>query len=276
MKSFFRIVLVTRRAAHERRASRSSPPRRRRVLRGGAEEKDASCPDCPPGLVVRCCPIRGASSTAALGRDPRRGSPGVAIAVWPPSRSSRVGERHLPASASLSATFALEVRPQLAGVRPDRLAPHHVASRRTVPAHGVRTCRASPASPSAPSRSLRSRSSPPRTTRTEHRREPRRRDRQAGEVRARGKEVALRPLQPEARRRLQGEGRLVRRARAPGVAVRALSPGAREEGHQVTTARLVAAAALAAAITACSRSAPAAQPPNRRRRSRPRPSGTRP
>ena len=66
-------------------------------------------------------------------------------------------------------------------------------------------------------------------------------------------EVALRPLQPEARRRLQGEGRLVRRARAPRVAVRPLPPRAREEGHQVTTARLVAAAALAAAVAACSR-----------------------
>jgi hypothetical protein len=47
---------------------------------GETEEKDASCPDCPPGLACACCPIRGALQTAALEIVPAS-SPGVAIAV---------------------------------------------------------------------------------------------------------------------------------------------------------------------------------------------------
>jgi hypothetical protein len=47
---------------------------------GEAEEKDASCPDCPPGLACACCPIRGAVQAAVLEVAPAT-SPGVAIAV---------------------------------------------------------------------------------------------------------------------------------------------------------------------------------------------------
>jgi hypothetical protein len=32
---------------------------------GEAKEKDASCPDCPPGLACACCATRGAVQDAA-------------------------------------------------------------------------------------------------------------------------------------------------------------------------------------------------------------------
>lgn len=47
---------------------------------GETEEKDASCPDCPPGLACACCPVRGAVPAAVLEVAPAT-SPGVAIAV---------------------------------------------------------------------------------------------------------------------------------------------------------------------------------------------------
>ena len=47
---------------------------------GEAEEKDASCPDCPPGLVCACCPVRGAVQAETFVVAPAF-SPGVSIAV---------------------------------------------------------------------------------------------------------------------------------------------------------------------------------------------------
>jgi hypothetical protein len=47
---------------------------------GETEEKDASCPACPPGLACACCPIRGAVHAAVLDVAPAP-SPGVAIAA---------------------------------------------------------------------------------------------------------------------------------------------------------------------------------------------------
>jgi len=47
---------------------------------GETEEKDAPCPDCPPGLACGCCPIRGAVQGAAPEVAPAT-APGVAISV---------------------------------------------------------------------------------------------------------------------------------------------------------------------------------------------------
>src|SRR5512139_1937720 len=47
---------------------------------GETEEKDASCPDCPPGLACACCPVRGAVQASTLLVAPAS-SPGVSIAV---------------------------------------------------------------------------------------------------------------------------------------------------------------------------------------------------
>jgi hypothetical protein len=47
---------------------------------GETEERDASCPDCPPGLVCACCPVRGAVQAATFVVAPAS-SPGVSIAV---------------------------------------------------------------------------------------------------------------------------------------------------------------------------------------------------
>jgi hypothetical protein len=47
---------------------------------GETEEKDAPCPDCPPGLACACCPMRGAVHATALEVAPAP-SRGVAIAV---------------------------------------------------------------------------------------------------------------------------------------------------------------------------------------------------
>lgn len=44
------------------------------------EEKDAHCPDCPPGLACACCPSRGAVQAAVHDVTPAP-SPGAAIAV---------------------------------------------------------------------------------------------------------------------------------------------------------------------------------------------------
>lgn len=45
-----------------------------------AEERDVPCPDCPPGLVCACCPMRGATSAAAPDVSPAA-SRGVAVRV---------------------------------------------------------------------------------------------------------------------------------------------------------------------------------------------------
>jgi hypothetical protein len=47
---------------------------------GETEEKDASCPDCPPGLACACYSIRGAVQAVALEVAPAT-SPGAAIAI---------------------------------------------------------------------------------------------------------------------------------------------------------------------------------------------------
>lgn len=47
---------------------------------GQADEREGSCPDCPPGLACACCPIRGAVEAAVLDVAPAP-SRGVAIAV---------------------------------------------------------------------------------------------------------------------------------------------------------------------------------------------------
>ena len=68
-----------------------------------------------------------------------------------------------------------------------------------------------------------------------------------GVTEGRSAPAATRSSLPSTRRRVT-----VRRARAPRVAVRALSPGAREEGHQVTTARCGGCGSRSpSAITAC-------------------------
>jgi hypothetical protein len=45
-----------------------------------AGERDASCPDCPPGLACSCCPVRGALQAAAPAIRPSA-LPGVPISV---------------------------------------------------------------------------------------------------------------------------------------------------------------------------------------------------
>lgn len=45
-----------------------------------AQENDASCPDCPPGLACACCPTRGAVRSARLELVPE-GRPGVLVAL---------------------------------------------------------------------------------------------------------------------------------------------------------------------------------------------------
>ncbi|HET6948788.1 MAG TPA: hypothetical protein VFI47_00330 [Acidimicrobiales bacterium] len=66
----------------------------------GEEGKDASCPDCPPGLACACCPIRGAVQTAVLDVAPAP-SPGAAIAVTiaEPSRRASVTDIFHPPRA---------------------------------------------------------------------------------------------------------------------------------------------------------------------------------
>ena len=59
---------------------------------GETEEKDASCPDCPPGLVCACCPVRGAVQAATFVVAPAS-SPGVSIPV-------AASEPHLGASVT--------------------------------------------------------------------------------------------------------------------------------------------------------------------------------
>ncbi len=61
MKSFFRTVLVATALLT------SGAPRVLAALGDDAccaEERDVPCPDCPPGLVCACCPMRGAVSAA--------------------------------------------------------------------------------------------------------------------------------------------------------------------------------------------------------------------
>jgi hypothetical protein len=58
---------------------------------GEAEDKDAPCPDCPPGLACACCPGGGAVQPATLEVAPAT-SPGIAIAVTVPQPSLGASE----------------------------------------------------------------------------------------------------------------------------------------------------------------------------------------
>src|SRR6266511_1461867 len=80
--------------------------------------------------------------------------------------------------------------------------------------------------------------------------------RQGREVRARREEGDLHAVQPEAHPRLQGEGRLVRRARRAGEPVREVQPEAREGGREVSRSPFAVALASAIAAAGCSRGAP--------------------
>ena len=80
MTAFFRILLVAMALLNSGALQVVAAMGDDACCAGETEEKDASCPDCPPGLACACCPIRGAVQTAALEIAPAS-SPGVAIAV---------------------------------------------------------------------------------------------------------------------------------------------------------------------------------------------------
>lgn len=77
MKSFFRMVLVATALLT------SGAPQALAALGDDAccaEERNVPCPDCPPGLVCACCPMRGAVGAAAPDVAPTA-SHAVAVAV---------------------------------------------------------------------------------------------------------------------------------------------------------------------------------------------------
>ena len=82
MTSLFRMLLVATSLLSSGALQVASAMGDDACCAGETEEKDASCPDCPPGLVCACCPIRGTVQAATFVVAPAS-SPGASIALAP-------------------------------------------------------------------------------------------------------------------------------------------------------------------------------------------------